>query len=115
MRLDLIEEVYSWNNERDLLDDRIDVSLEYEMIKEELLELLGADNRVDVADALGDIVWVALGSLSKLTQDVDKVRDIMLAISAANDTKKKDTVGGKITKPDNFVGPESMIKGILNG
>lgn len=113
MRLDLIQEVYDWNNERDLIGDRIDVDLEYTMIKEELLELLGAPTRVDVADALGDIIWVALGSLSKLTQDVDKVSDIMLAISAANNTKGKDTASGKITKPIDFVGPESMIEKVL--
>ena len=38
----------------------------------------------------------------------------MLAITAANNTKS-DTKNeaGKITKPDDFVGPESIIESIL--
>ena len=111
----IIEEICNWNEERGLATDPIDVSLEYEMIKEELIELLVADTRVDVADAFGDIIFVAIGSLYKLTKDVDKVKDIMLAITACNNLKGKDTLSGKITKPEDFVGPESMIKGILDG
>lgn len=112
--MNIVQEVYDWNKERGLLEDRIDVSLEYSMIKEELLELLIADNRVDVADALADIIFVALGSLSKLTKDEQKVHDIMMVVCAANNLKGRDTVGGKITKPEGFSGPEGMIKEILD-
>ena len=112
----IIEEICNWNEERGLATEPIDVSLEYEMLKEELIELIVADTRVDVADALGDIIFVAVGSLYKLTKDVDKVKDILLAITAANNQKKQEVNGiGKIIKPDDFVGPESMIEEILNG
>jgi len=113
--MNVIQEVYDWNNDRSLLDNGIDVSLEYSMIKEELLELLAAETRVDVADALADIIFVALGSLSKLTQDEQKVHDILMVVCAANNLKGKDTTNGKITKPEGFSGPEGMIEGILNG
>jgi len=111
----IIENICEWNESRGLTQEPIDVSLEYEMIKEELIELLVADTRVDVADALADIIFVAVGSLYKLAGTSDKVKDILMVVQAANDLKKSDTVGGKITKPEGFVGPEKMIEVILNG
>lgn len=110
----IIENICEWNETRGLTDGPIDVSLEYAMIKEELLELLIADTRVDVADALADIIFVAVGSLYKLTKDVNKTKDILMVVQAANDTKTNDTLGGKITKPEGFVGPESLIEVIIN-
>ena len=113
MSYDLVLDVFEWNLKRGLLSDNIDVDLEYTMLLEELEELKVADNKVDVADALADIIWVAVGSLSKLTKSYNKVESIMQAVAAANWTKGTDTDNGKITKPVNFVGPEEMIEKIL--
>jgi len=89
------------------------------MLDEEVGEFLEAglaDDKVAMADALGDILVVATGALYKLCEgDAEKFEDIMLAITAANNLKSntKD-VNGKITKPENFVGPEDLIGLILD-
>jgi predicted HAD superfamily Cof-like phosphohydrolase len=112
---DVIQNIYEWNKDKGLVDKTFDLDLEYEMLKEELIELIIAQDKVEVADALGDIIFVAIGSLSKLTKDEQKVRDIMDAICAANDQKKQEVNGmGKILKPENFVGPEDVIKRVLD-
>ena len=81
-----INEVQDWNETRDNL--RYSPSLEYSMLDEELGEYMEAGisgNRVDQADALGDILVVATGALYKLCGgDKEKFDDIMLAITAAN-------------------------------
>lgn len=72
--------------------------------------------KVNRADALGDIIFVAVGSLYKLVGDADKVEDILNAIIAANNTKSKEkNADGKITKPKDFVGPEGIIRRVING
>ncbi len=110
--MDLIYEIAQWNNDRDNVF--YDKKLEYRMLLEELDEYLGAKTKVDQADALADIIFVAIGSLFKLTGDSDKAEDIMNVVCAANNqkgkTKDKD---GKITKPIDFVSPEEMIEEIL--
>lgn len=73
------------------------------------------DLKVNQLDALGDLVFVAIGAMYKLTGSVDQVRDILLAITAANNLKgnKKDSKG-KIAKAKDFKGPEDMIKDIIS-
>jgi predicted HAD superfamily Cof-like phosphohydrolase len=112
----VLEEIMNWNEERG--NTTYSCVREGSMIQEELEEL-GAAYRggdiVDEADALGDIIFVAVGSLYKLCGgDKDKVYDILLAITAANNLKSstKDS-NGKITKPKDFVGPEEMIRKVL--
>ena len=112
-----INEVQDWNEDRDNLN--YSPSLEYSMLDEELDEYMEAGiagNIVDQADALADILVVAVGSLFKLCGgDESKFNDIMLVVTAANNTKSSTkNSDGKITKPDNFVGPEAMIESILN-
>lgn len=113
---DWVQEVQMWNEERDNMS--YSPVLEGSMLDEEVGELLEAYNNDDLvgqADALGDVIVVAVGGLFKLVGgDVNKFNDIMLAITAANNTKSstKNEVG-KITKPSNFVGPEAMIEKIL--
>ena len=113
-----IQEVQEWNETRDNLD--YNCIREVGMLKEELVELEDAWTDEDIvaqADALADLLVVATGGLYKLTGgDMYKFNDIMVAVTAANNTKSdtKDA-NGKITKPKNFVGPESMIKAILDG
>ena len=110
-----IQDIFEWNLDRGLIHKDFDLDLEYDMLKEELIELIVADNKVDVADALGDLIFVAVGALSKLTKDEQKVKDIMLAITTANNQKTQEVSGiGKILKPDDFVGPEKAIGLILD-
>jgi len=113
-----VEEVQDWNEDRDNM--RYTSSLEYAMLDEELVEYLEAaliGDKVGQADGLADILVVATGALYKLCEgDKYKFDDIMLAVTAANNTKSATkNERGKITKPDDFVGPESIIKVILDG
>lgn len=116
-RIDFVNEVADWNINRDNL--RYSPSLEYSLLDEEVNEYMEAGITGDLvgqADALADIAVVALGGLTKLCNgNVLAVQDILLAVTAANNTKSstKDS-NGKITKPANFVGPERMIKDILD-
>lgn len=114
---DFVNEVCIWNEVRDNL--RYSPSLEYSMLDEELGEYMEAGitgDEVGQADALADIAVVALGGLYKLTGgDLDALHSILTAVTAANNTKSSTkNKEGKITKPDNFVGPEVMIGRILN-
>jgi len=112
-----VEEVQNWNETRDNLN--YNKRLEADMLLEELQEYVDAAIEGDIvaeADALADILVVATGALYKLCDgDAYKFDDIMLAVTAANNTKS-DTKNsaGKITKPKDFKGPEDMIEVILN-
>ena len=113
---DFIQEVQEWNDVRG--NYGYSVELEEAMLEEELNEYKEAvdnEDRVGQADALADILVVAVGSLYKLCgNDKIKMNDILLAVTAANNTKSSTkNSAGKITKPDNFVGPERMIAKIL--
>lgn len=72
--------------------------------------------RVHQADALADIIFVAVGSLFKLTGSKEKVNSILQAVINANEKKGKDVDdNGKIIKPEDFVPPEDVIRLILKG
>lgn len=112
-----VEEVQDWNEERDNL--AYNTGLELAMLDEEVEEYMVAaleDDAVGQADALADILIVATGSLYKLVGgDKYKFDDIMLAVTAANNNKSYLKNGqGKIIKNVGFVGPELVIKGILD-
>ena len=111
--MNIIQDICEWNEVRE--NYSFNKALEYNMLDEELQEFIKAVERVDDADALADLIFVAVGSLWKLAGcDTQKVEDILLAVTAANNlksaTKNED---GKITKPKDFVGPEKMIERIL--
>ena len=109
-----VDEVQMWNEDRDNL--KYSPILEWKMLEEELNEYYDATTLVDQADALADILVVAVGGLYKLVGgDKQKFEDIMLAVTAANNLKSSTkNSDGKITKPKNFVGPEGMIRRILD-
>ena len=113
---DFVNEVCMWNEERDNLE--YNPELEYNMLSEEIDEYYEAcmlQSDVAQADALADTAVVAIGGLFKLCKgDLEKVHDILLAVTAANNSKSSTKNSeGKITKPKNFVGPEGMISKIL--
>jgi predicted HAD superfamily Cof-like phosphohydrolase len=112
----VLDEIMMWNEERDNLD--YSCVREGCMLQEEVEELGQAYRQGDIvgeADAYADIIVVATGALFKLCGgDREKFYDIMLAVTAANNTKSSTkNEYGKITKPNNFVGPEPMIKRVL--
>ena len=116
MQYDIIEDIQTWNDDRGNYE--YNNRLEYDMLQEEVDEYFEAcmnEDTVDQADALADIIVVAVGSLYKLCgNDKIKFEDIMLAVTAANNTKGKEkNTEGKITKPKDFVGPEDMIAKVL--
>ena len=109
----LIQTIAEWNTDRNNTD--YSKKLEYRMLLEEIDEYLGAKTMVDQADGLADIIFVAVGSLFKLTGSVDKVEAIMDAVCTANNQKgKSKDLDGKIKKPLGFVPPEEMIEEILH-
>lgn len=102
-------------------------NLRMDLMEEELWEFYhatggddgGIDQRrvgslPDIADAIGDIVYVAVGAAQRYGIDL---RPIMREIHAANMRKRgKDgkmirRADGKILKPDGWVGPD--IAGVL--
>lgn len=115
--MQILNEIMDWNEDRNNLV--YSCVREGVMIQEEVDELGDAYRNgtiVDEADALADIIFVAVGSLFKLCEgDRQKVQDILMVVTAANNlkTQAKD-VDGKIVKPEGFSGPEGMIKEILD-
>ena len=109
----MINDISTWNYVR--RNRNFDKKLEYNMIVEEIQEFYEAETDVDMADALADIIFVAVGSLYKLTGDSFKAESIMAAVLKANYEKgaKKD-MNGKTVKPSDFVGPEAKIAEILD-
>jgi len=111
--MDLIQTIAEWNLDRDNTD--YSKKLEYRMLLEEIDEYLGAKTKVDQADALADVIFVAVGSLFKLTGSIDKAQAIMDVVCSANNQKgKSKDLDGKIKKPMGFVPPEEMIEEILH-
>ena len=108
----IIENISTWNFVRGNVE--FNENLEHDMLVEEVNEFRDAKTPEDTADALADIIFVAIGSLYKLSGKASSVKGIMDEVIAANYRKgKKKNEAGKIIKPSNFVGPEKGIKKIL--
>lgn len=105
----------------DVLAHKVDTEEESREINEKISELVETEEfkkewEVNQADALADTIFVAVGSLFKLTGSAAKTMKIIEAVIEANQEKgsEKDE-NGKIIKPEGFVPPEARIKEILNG
>lgn len=92
-----------------------------EFAQEELTELSDAYNVQDVVgmvDAIGDLIYGAMGTFKKMGLSREQVRQCFAAIHAANMTKKRGNKGRgsdeDAVKPADFVAPEQVIAGILN-
>ncbi len=66
--------IINWNKDR-AIPKEFNIELEYRLIKEELDELADAISSNERADALCDIVVLAMGSLWKLGINPDKAMD----------------------------------------
>jgi predicted HAD superfamily Cof-like phosphohydrolase len=131
--MNYFSQVKKWNDDRD--NTTFNRRLEARMLLEEWFEFLGydahdckalsetitqqyynqekADNmrKVDSCDALGDLIFIAMGGMGKLTSKGD---EIFQTIQGANNQKSKTkNTEGKITKPSGFIPPEFIISEIL--
>lgn len=104
----------------DILTHQVETDEESRELNEKISELIEtkefeAEWKIHQADALADSIFVAVGSLYKLTGSMDKTLKILQAVIDANQEKgsEKDE-NGKIIKPVGFVPPEDRIKEILN-
>ena len=116
-----LERTIAWNTTRDNTPDTLDYQLEIDMLQEELDEFIDAvqaDDKVAMFDALLDLDFVRIGTLSKLGISAIQQVDGYEAVIIANEAKSiiKDA-NGKITKPDNFkelYAPEPKLQQILD-
>ena len=87
-------------------------NLYWDLIHEELVELatgLLRDDTVEIADAIGDSIWVLLGLACTLGIDMDRVWQEIRASNMSKfplDGKPKFREDGKILKPDTFFEPD---------
>lgn len=113
-----IERTVKWNEVRGNTPDTLNYQLEIDMLQEELDEFkLAVEKNDEVAmfDALLDLDFVRIGTLGKMQIDPYTQVDGYEAVLRANETKSATkNSAGKITKPADFVGPESQLRKLLD-
>lgn len=89
-------------------------------VQEELTEFeeaFGKEDIVGMVDAIGDLIYGAMGTFKKMGLNSEEVRQCFAAIHAANMTKKRGDKGRgsdeDAVKPADFVSPEEAIANIL--
>ena len=90
-------------------------NLRHELMKEENFEYILAENEVEVADALGDMLYILIGTILEHGMQ-NKIEDIFNEIHRSNMTKVVDgkvlrRQDGKILKPGTYEAPN--LKKIL--
>lgn len=102
----------TWTNEVNMLQEELDELreevLSYEESETDKPVLRQGLSRIEVADALGDIIYVAMGTMAKLGINYEMVMD---AICTSNESKYTDgklvkNEQGKILKGTNFKAPD---------
>lgn len=100
------------NDHFDLLSTA-EYGLEFNMLNEELHEYFTAckeSNRVEIADAIGDMLYLIIGTAYKHGLDAEELGKVMDEIHRSNMSKLhngevvKNSIG-KIVKPDTFSPP----------
>lgn len=124
---DIIDQIYDFNEqiigiknvELNPLSDAQFVWLN-KFINEELTEFhdgFNAQDIVDMVDAIGDLIYGAMGAFKKMGLTRTQVRQVFAAIHQANMTKKRGDKGRgsdeDAVKPEDFVPPEAVIAKIL--
>ena len=103
---------FTTNDHFDLISPA-EYGLEYNMLKEELDEYFAAckdRDRVEIADAIGDMLYLIIGTAAKHGLDAEELGKVMDEIHRSNMSKLhngkvvKNTVG-KVVKPDTFSPP----------
>lgn len=113
-----IERTIKWNTIRGNTPDTLDYQLEIDMLQEELNEFKLAVAEGDIVamfDALLDLDFVRIGTLGKMNINPYLQVDGYEAVLKANESKSSTkNAAGKITKPDDFVGPEAELAKLLS-
>lgn len=110
---------------RDLgLLNEAELKITCECLEEEVSELQDAHIESDfigAVDALGDLIYFAVGAMYKLGLTAESIEASMLAIHQANMEKKLgvnarrgDGVVADAVKPEDWKGPEERISDILD-
>lgn len=122
MTKDIFENIINWNKERDNLN--FNHTTEIKMLAEELFEFCGYSrekakmlskdfisnhncnkeiSKSDLADAAGDLIFIAVGTIAKLGLNP---YEVMTKICEHNNAKgKAKDSDGKIIKNSNFIEP----------
>jgi len=113
--MNIINKVFTWNEERGLLKKGYKKELESSFIAEELSELLRGVDLEDAVDAHIDSVIFQLGALSKILKSPEAVQACFNAVLIANDQKGKalDKDGKVLKDKSTFYEPQEVIKNIL--
>lgn len=89
-------------------------------VHEELTEFSAAFGQQDIVgmcDAVGDLIYGAMGAFKKMGLNREQVRGVFAAIHAANMTKRRGNKGRgsdeDAVKPEGFVPPEEAIADLL--
>ncbi|MBU8597292.1 HAD family hydrolase [Shouchella clausii] len=85
----------------------------YEYMKEELVEFLDAVFLVDQADAMIDLIYLALGTLVEMGVEPEQLFEIVHKANMSKlweDGKPRLNEIGKIIKPPHFVAPEPLLR-----
>lgn len=85
---------------------------------DEFREAFSKQDLVGMVDAIGDLIYGAMGTFKKMGLTREQVRQAFAAIHAANMTKKRGNKGRgsdeDAVKPEGFVPPEEAIAHILH-
>lgn len=113
-----IEKTIKWNEVRGNTPDTLNYQLEIAMLQEELDEFKEAVEKKDevaMFDALLDLDFARIGTLGKMQIDPYTQVDGYEAVLRANESKSSaKNSAGKITKPEDFVGPEAQLRKLLD-
>lgn len=108
----IINDICTWNYVRN--NTTYGSELEYRMLKEEVDEFAVSRELPNTAKELADIIFVAVGSLYKLTgANHEKTEKILEEVIKANYAKGGERVEGKVVKGKDYVNPEGIIEEIL--
>ena len=107
--------VFKWNKDRGNTSTAFSKDLENSLLLEECNEYIAATSPVEQLDALMDLQFVIHGTLYKMGLSPQQVVDSYQAVIKANNNKANiKNSQGKITKPENFTGPEADLQKILD-
>ena len=123
----MIKDIFKFNREIIGLEPRKSISLvEFSWLvgalKEEVQELEEGATTEDEVDALLDLCYFAIGGLARMGLTEEQAQKCFDAVHAANMTKSRDvkstrplgTHAGDAVKPEAFIDPKEVIRGILS-
>ena len=113
-----IERTIEWNTIRGNTPDTLNYQLEIDMLQEELDEFklaVSQGDRVAMFDALLDLDFVRIGTLGKMgISPLIQVEGYEAVLQANESKSSTKNAAGKITKPADFVGPETKLQELLD-